>query len=186
MITTKEVDPIEAIDRAYVEGIDTWEALVALGASDEEEMGIRRWRHGDLGLRVEKHYGENTLAKYASAIGVKYPTLKQRHGMSKYYQPDTRYLFDNLFYTHYREAMRYGDIERSLKALSKACQRDWSVFKLQQFVDRCLGKRKVAPPMEGEISRRYQQEDGYYLVVRLDTDHGLQAGQIVILKAKES
>jgi len=180
------IDPIEAIDRAYIEGIDTWEALVALGASDEEEMGIRRWRHGDLALRVEKHYGENTLSKYADQIGVQTPTLKQRRQMSSFYNLDTRVAFLNLFYSHYREAMRYGDIDTALRALDKASLRTWPVWKLKHFVDRCLSKVKPVPQMEGEISRRYQQEDGYYLVVRMDNDHDLQTGQIVILKAKPS
>jgi len=46
--------------------------------------------------------------------------------------------------------------------------------------------RIQAERVKGKISRRYQQEDGYYLVVRMDSDHDLQTGQIVILKAKDS
>lgn len=45
--------------------------------------------------------------------------------------------------------------------------------------------RIQAERVEGEISRKYQQEDGYYIVVRMDSDHDLQTGQTVILKAKE-
>lgn len=185
MITTKEVDPIEAIDRAYVEGIDTWEALVALGASDEEEMGVRRWRHGDLAMRVEKHYGEDMLSKYADVIGVQTPTLKQRRQMSAFYEPYTRVAFSNLFYSHYREAIRYGNLETAMRALDKASLRTWPVWKLKRFVDRCLSKAKPVPPMEGEITKRYQQEDGNYAVVRLGADYPLQTGQIVTLKAKQ-
>lgn len=40
--------------------------------------------------------------------------------------------------------------------------------------------------IEGEISRHYKQEDGDYLVIRMSSDHDLQTGQMVILKAKES
>lgn len=183
MITT--VDPIEAIDRAYIEGIDTWEALVALGASDEEEMGIRRWRHGDLALRVEKHYGGDTLAKYADLIGVHTPTLKQRRQMSAFYEPYTRVAFSNLFYSHYREAMRYGDIDTALRALDKASLRTWPVWKLKRFVDRCLSKPKAQPPMEGQIiDFPHTRRD--VIVIQLASDYDLSVGQIVTLKAKEA
>lgn len=183
MITT--IDPIEAIDRAYVEGIDTWEALVALGASDEEEMGIRRWRHGDLALRVEKHYGSDTLSKYADVIGVQTPTLKQRRQMSAFYEPHTRVAFLNLFYSHYREAMRYGDIETALRALDKASLRTWPVWKLKRFVDRCLSKPAPPPPMEGEIFERYHEGDDTFIVLRVRDEYPLERGQMVILKAKQ-
>jgi len=177
------IDPIEAIDRAYTQGIDAWEALVALGASDEEDMGILRWRQGDLAMRVEKHYGDKTLSKYASAINVKYPTLKQRWQMSRFYEKDTRVSFPTLSYSHYREAMRLGEFWLAFDAMVKAQRRDWPVWKLEMFIDRCLGKsRKVQGSIEGTITRSYSQDDGQYFVVRANID--LKVGQIITIKAR--
>lgn len=164
MNTVVTLDPLEAIDRAYMQGIDTWEAMVALGASDEEEMGIRRWRQGDLGIRVEKHYGEKSLSKYADAIGVKYPTLRQRCVMAQFYQKDTRVTYP-LFYSHYREAMRLEDVERAGRALSKAALRDWPVWRLGLFIDRCLGsKRRNSDTLEGTIFMRAGMIEGKYII----------------------
>lgn len=182
MNTAIAIDPIEAIDRAYTQGIDTWEAMVALGSSDEEDMGIKRWRQGDLAMRVEKRYGDKTLSKYADAIGVIYSTLKQRWEMSRYYEPDTRVSYP-LFYSHYRQAKRFEVLERSLRVLNKAALRDWPVWKLQLFIDRCLGKdRPSRESAEGEVMRAYQQDDGRYLVIRVDID--IKTGQIVTIRVK--
>lgn len=183
MTTAKTINALEAIDRAYTQGIDTWEAMVALGASDEEDMGILRWRQGDLGMRVEKHYGDKTLSKFASAINVKYPTFKQRCQMSRFWEKDTRVAFPTLSYSHFREAMRLGDEPLAFGALLKAQRRDWPVWKFEQFIDRYLGKSKPKQESaEGVISRRYKQDDGFYLVVKTEID--LQTGQIVTIRVK--
>lgn len=182
MNTATILDPIEAIDRAYEEGIDTWEAMVSLGASDEEEMGLLRWRQGDLAVRVETRYGDKTLSKFADAIGVKYSTLKQRWEMARFYEKDTRVSYA-LFYSHYREAMRFGVLDTACRALDKAALRDWPVWKLGLFIDRCLGKERPSQSsFEGVIVRLYAQDDGQYFVIK--TEAHLKAGQHITIKTK--
>lgn len=173
-------NPLELIDHARAQGLDTWEALVALGASDEGEIGLLRWRQGDLALRVEKQYGEKSLAKYASEIGVKYPTLRQRREMSAFYTPDTRDQFENLFYTHYREAKRFAALDMAMRALNKASLRSWPITHFAAFIDRCVGKAKSEPHIEGTIAESY----GGSVLIKLDSDVQLTAGQVVVLRVK--
>lgn len=176
------IDPIEAIDRAESEGIDTWELLVATGAADEEEMAIRRWRKGDCALRVEKHYGSDAIRAYADQIGTNPNTLKQYRQMSGFYEKSTRVLFPNLFYSHYRTAMSLGD--DALWALRKASVKDWPCWKFAKLVKRLLGKHPIeCLQTEATVSRRYTQDDGLYLVLRLSTDFPVKPGQTVKVKA---
>lgn len=184
MNTHTKVHPyIESIDRAYAEGIDTWEMMVSLGASDEEDMGVLRWRQGDLAVRVEKHYGGETLSKYASAIHVKYPTLKQRRQMSHFYEPDTRVSFPTLSYSHYREAMRTGEFNIAFDALFKAQLREWPVWKFEQFIDRYLGKgRPNASTIEGQITDRFFIPAGNFITIQIHDASDWIPGMTVRLK----
>lgn len=175
-------DPIEIIDLSIAEGLDTWEAMIQIAADDEIEMTERRWRQGDLAIRVQKQYGENMIGKFASEINVPLPTVRQRRQMSAFYTNDTRVLFPNLGYTHYRTAMSLGD--DALWALRKASVKDWPCWKFDKLVKRLLGKHQTAClQTEATISRRYVQDDGIYLVLRLSTDFPVKPGQTVKVKA---
>ena len=186
-MNTAEIDVLATIDNAYVQGIDTWELMVSAATDDEQTMAVLRWRQGDIALRIDKRYGGHAIETFAQDIGTPHSTVKLRYQMSGFYELAIRVAFPNLFYSHYRAAMKFGDIDKATRALDKASLRGWTYGRFEYFVKRCLGKgANKSEKIEGEISRRYQQEDGYYLVVKLDSDHGLQAGQIVILKAKES
>lgn len=60
----------------------TYEQIVA------EAQGVesgRNWRLGDLALEVETSYGDNTLERFATDIGVEYESLRQyRYVASRY------------------------------------------------------------------------------------------------------
>lgn len=143
MLNEIAIDPIDAIDLAYEQGIDTWEMMISIGIADETEMSIRRWRQGDLAFRIDTRYGEKTIAKFAAAIGVNTSTLKQRKAMSGFYEKDTRVSFPNLGYSHYREAMRLGVVDHALEALEQASQNEWPVWVLKEHIDEQLGKEKT-------------------------------------------
>lgn len=164
------ITALEAIDRAYTEGIDTWEMLVSIGASTEENMTTQRWIQGDAAMRVETQYGDKSLSKFASAINVKHNTLRQRCQMARYYEPDTRYQFEGISYSHFREAMKLGDIGKSLWALEKASAKDWPVWKFELLLKRLLGKRRNSDTAEG-IIQNYSAAIGVYtLEIRVSED----------------
>ena len=188
MNTETVIDPIEAIDLAYTQGVDTWEMMVSVGQSDEEEMGIRRWRQGDLAIRIDKHYGDNTIAKFADAIAVNTSTLKQRKVMSAFYELDTRYRFQAVGYSHFRTAMKLGTLEKAMWALEKADERLWPVWKFERLLNRYLGKNHpTRETIEGYVLHNYETMGDEYLVkIRVDKaglDY-LQEVYIVTIRAR--
>lgn len=153
------LDPIEMLDKMIEEGADIYEAAVSIGLQDEGEMTVRRWRQGDLVARLEKHYGESILKKYAVALAVNASTLKQRRTMSQFYEKDTRYLFENVGYSHYREAMRLENLEEAVKILQRASDEDMPVWVLKKAVDECLGKEeKPTTSIPGMIERIFERD----------------------------
>lgn len=175
----------KVLDTMELQGEDTWEAMINIGVDAEMGMAERRWLLGDLALRIETKYSENSLGVFANALNVNFPTLKQRRTMSKFYPLDTRYQFQSLGYSHFRTAMKLGTIEKSLWALQKADERLWPCWKFEQLLKRLLGKqRRNSDSIDGEIARRYTQSDGFYVVVRVDTEATWQLGQRLTLRAK--
>lgn len=152
-------DPIDYLDNLLANGSDIWEVAISIAQDDESEMTVRRWRQGDLSARVEKKYSENTLSKFAAAINVNTSTLRQRRNMALFYPPDTRAIGDNLGYSHYREAMKLGSLERAIWALEKCSAKDWPVFKLAKLLNRLIGKGKPKDILEGEITGVYIFDD---------------------------
>lgn len=175
-------DPIEAIDTMAAGGEDIYETAVALGQSTEEEISVRRWVLGDLATRVCTTYGDETISKYAAAINVNSSTLKQRRQMSEYYPQATRTAYASLGYSHYRAAIKFGDLAKSLAALEKCEAKQWPVFRFEQLLTRLLGKRRNADSVEAVVTRAYSQEDGHYFVIKTNVE--LKTGQVITIKLK--
>lgn len=182
----KTDNPIEVLDDMLSTGEDIWEAAVTIGMSTEESMTIQRWIQGDACLRVETQYGESTIAKFAAAIAMNTSTLKQRKTMSAYYPKDTRVSFPSLGYSHYRAAMRLGDIDKSLWALSKADDKQWPVFRFEELLKRLQGKRRGVDTIEGQVSGWTFSGGKFCLIVKLDTEDIQKRweGQQVTIRAK--
>lgn len=185
---TVMVAPIELIDRMLEQGEDIYEAAVSIGIQNENELTVQRWLQGDLVLRVAKQYGEGIVVKFATALNVNTSTLKQRRTMSHFYEKDTRYLFDDLGYSHFREAMRLGDMDSAVEALRHASENDMPVWEFAKYIDLKLGKEKEpAPNIPGEISDVYKR-DGVGVVeilIALDDMAYIKSGSMVNLKPKE-
>lgn len=176
MITTN--DPIAALDRMTQEGYDIYDAAVTIGMADETDMATRRWRQGDLTLRIEKHYGESTVVKFATALNVNTNTLKQRRTMAAFYTPDTRVSYENVGYAHFREAMKLGSLDRAVWALEKAHLKDWPVWKFALLLNRLLGKPARAEAVTGVVDSFTEG----YAVIRLNGDDMLTPGQTVTIR----
>lgn len=138
MITT--IDPIEVIDSMIEQGADIWEAAIDAANADEQDMAARRWRQGDLALRVQKQYGKNRLGDFAKQINVPVPTIKQRRRMSDFYPADTRYLFENVGYSHYRAAMRLKELDAALELLTVCANNSATVEDAMVRVNKIVGK----------------------------------------------
>jgi hypothetical protein len=182
------IDPIEALDSMLERGEDIYEIAVDIGIQNETELTRQRWLQGDLTLRVEGAYGDDIITKFATALNVNTSTLKQRRTISKFYKTDTRYLFDNLGYSHYREAMRWGDIDRAMESLNHASEYDLPVWKFKEFMDNGLGKDRLEhTSAEGTIFCYAGQIDGKYIIeiaISEDDAKWLKDADRVVIRAK--
>lgn len=146
MVARAAVDPLDAIDAMIAAGEDIWEAAVSAAADDEQDMAAHRWRLGDLARRVQKQYGKNRLGDFAKQINVPVPTVKQYRRMSDFYPPDTRYLFENIGYSHYRQAMRLKDLGAALELLTVCSGDSRTVEATQVEINKIVGK--PTPPVK--------------------------------------
>lgn len=181
-------DPIELLDRMIEQGEDIYEAAVSIGVQNENELTVQRWLQGDLVVRLQKAYGEGIVKKYAAALNVNASTLKQRRTMSWFYEKDTRYLFENLGYSHYREAMRLDRLEDATEALRHASENDLPVWVFKDFVDKQLGKEKSeSTNIPGTITDVFKR-DGVCIVeitIGMDDMDAVKSGANVSIKTKE-
>lgn len=179
------LDPIAALDTMLERGEDVWETAVSIGIQNENELTVQRWLQGDLTLRVEGAYGDGIITKFATALNVNTSTLKQRRTISKFYPSDTRVSFDSIGYSHFRTAMKLEDLDKALWALEKADNRGWPIWKFDRLLNRLLGKaRRNSDTLEGQVSRKFAQEDGYYITVKFESDVDLRMGQTITIRLK--
>jgi len=118
---------------------ESWEALCDAGRLAADDLDTGRWRIGDLAMLVERSYGANAIGKYAIEINIEKRRVYEMCALAHFYPPETRYLFPNLRYSHYRDAARLGDLERSLEFLTQSSDEGLTV---EQARLRLLGKTK--------------------------------------------
>jgi hypothetical protein len=144
---------------------DDWEDLIGAGIQLAEMQDRDRWQLGELAARCVGRYGDDAFNKYATAIDVKSKTLYDYKRVFDFYGKNSARA-ENLRWSHYRKAMEMKD--KAQWALDKASIRDWPCWKFEKIINRYLGKgHQTRESIEGTIARRYDQEDGRYLVIRL-------------------
>lgn len=181
-------DPIELLDRMVEQGEDIYEAAVSIGIQNENELTVQRWLQGDLVLRVQKVYGQDIIKKFAVALSVNSSTLKQRRTMSGFYEKDTRYLFENVGYSHYREAMRLGVVETAIEALRHTSENDLPVWVFKDYIDEQLGiERGVSESIPGRIENIFSRDGMCILEISIgkDDEPTIRKATTVSIKAKE-
>ena len=68
----------------------SWEEYISSGLTAREDKDNSQWLLGDLSLGIQKDYGEDSLGKYAYAIGVEKKTLMNYRTISNAFSPETR------------------------------------------------------------------------------------------------
>lgn len=115
---------------------DDWEELVSAGQAIAEAHDRNRWALGDLGCKVERRYGESTIAEYASAINIRTSTMYDYTAVSIFYaSEEDRVAFPPLNWSHYRIAMRAKSLDIALNWLAKAADNGWKVEDLAEALD---------------------------------------------------
>jgi len=97
------------------------------------------WVFGDLAMRVETHYGEGALGKYAADIGVEYERLRKCRYVAGRYEFGKR--FPDVPWSHHLVVA--GSPDRA-DLLAKAGREDWTVSRLRTEAFRLADDRAAA------------------------------------------
>lgn len=113
---------------------DEWEALVSAGQMIAEAHDRNRWALGDLGLKVQRRYGEDSIGSYGAAINVRPSTMYDYVACSGFYDVDARAQFPPLTWSHFRAAMKAGALDVAMSFLAHAADNNWSVDELLERI----------------------------------------------------
>lgn len=141
---------LEAIEQAAAEGNDVWEMVVSAGIQASDKGDESRWLIGDLALLVRTEYGEDSIGKWAKDIKCPVDRVKEYRTVCGFWDRELSARADflaelkNIYYTHYREAMRLKDYDAAVEFIEECAMNDWSVEAARLELDKRLGKK--APP----------------------------------------
>lgn len=118
---------------------DEWEDLTNTGREIVDAHDRNRWALGDLGLKVVRRYGEESLAMFADDIKkVRRSTMYDYCRVSKFFPRPTRDQFPALSWSHYRDAARLEKLDDALSVLTESQDKDRSVEKQKAVVNKLL------------------------------------------------
>jgi len=100
----KELEKYEkGIPLASLESFD-WETFVSFGQIFRAYKDASQWALGDLATGIESKYGEQSLGKYAIAIGIAYKTLVGYRRVAQKYPRSRRMVY--LSFSHHQRALK--------------------------------------------------------------------------------
>lgn len=121
---------VQTYEERRAAGLLSYEELCDHSRAHVTGMDTRRWDVGDDACAMETKYGEATLASMARDVNMNKTTLASWKRVADYY-PEIlrRRLLDNLenlSYSHYKDAIRLKDIQKSVEWLEKCSEESWS------------------------------------------------------------
>lgn len=146
LVADADRDPIVVAEEMLAQGADPWEVLIQAGLEAQNNMDRGRWRIGDMALLVEKRYGDDALAKYATSIRVPVSRARQYRAVCRFWdrQNSKRLEFweylPNVTYTHFLYAMRLKDVNVAAEFLRECSDNDWTSDQAYLEISRRLGK----------------------------------------------
>ena len=158
---------------------DDWETVVSAGIALAQDMDSRRFEMGDLGALVSARYGENNLGKFAAEIGMaRVHTLREYVRVARGWERVTRatYLEAGLNWSHFREALRAGDLAEHW--LAQAADNGWPVAEMARQISAALGQ-PVPPRKLFDAEAVVLFAADCTLTLGLDADTPLGEGQKV-------
>lgn len=168
-------DALELLDAAIKAGEDIYQLAVGMGQQAAENMDAGRWTIGDVAATVNKNYGTDMIGSFAKDIGVPVDRVREYRTVAGFWKKSARAEFSDLplTYSHFRAAMGMGDIDDAKAMLHAAADGAWSVEKLRLAVRKAAGSDETVwqrvLDADAQITKVYGQEDGTYVVFRLDS-----------------
>lgn len=167
--------------------LDSYESLVDYARSYSEDLDNARWILGDCANTINTRYGDRTMDELAKDIGQHRSTLYQYAKVANFYPEDIRHkirdTMQNITYSHMRDALRLGDVNKAVEWLEFVSDTGKTVDEASHDLTEQLG-RETRESITGEVSRKFTQEDGYFLVIKLDHDSEWNTGTTVTLKVR--
>lgn len=124
--------------------LDTYEALCDYAREYSEHLDNLRWTLGDIANTVMSRYSEKTIEDFARDIGQRKSTIYQYAKVASFYPPSLRRRLTedmpNLNYSHLRDGLRLGDIEKAVTWLNEVSREGWSADKASYELTERLGK----------------------------------------------
>jgi hypothetical protein len=160
-----------------------WEALTSAGRAMTEAADRQRWQLGDLGNKVQRVYGSESLKTFAGEINIpNHKTLWDYSRVAARFEKSVRNEFPALSFTHFRTAMRAKDDAELF--LVQAQDNGWPVAELARKIAAAIGK--PVPPVklwEGRAKVYGWTETMGAVCMVLYCERGaLPDGQIVTIK----
>jgi len=116
---------------------EEWEVLVSKGMELREQKDANQFQIGDLANTVTTTYGDDTIGKYAYAIGVEKKTLMKYRTVASKFEPEIRQKYKKLSFSHFNEV---AALEKPEAWLEKADNEEWSVETLRKNVNEAYPK----------------------------------------------
>jgi hypothetical protein len=122
-----------------------WEALTSAGRAMTEAADRQRWQLGDLGNKVTRTYGAESLKTFAGEINIaNHKTLWDYSRVAARFEKSVRNEFPALSFTHFRTAMRAKDDAELF--LVQAQDNGWPVAEMARQIAAAIGK--PVPPVK--------------------------------------
>lgn len=126
----KSKPAVQTYEERRAAGLLSYEEICDHSRQHITDIDTRRWDVGDDACAMETKYGEATLLGMARDVNMNKTTLASWKRVADYY-PEIlrRRLLDNLenlSYSHYKDAIRLKDIQKSVAWLEKCSAEGWS------------------------------------------------------------
>jgi hypothetical protein len=156
----------------------SWEEAIVSGQEARLSEDSGRWTLGDLAGEVEKTYGEDSVGKYAYAVGVAKKTLMGYRSVAKRFIPEIRERYKKLSFSHFKTI---ASLEKPEAWLEKADDNDWSVEKLSIEVSKAYEGLKE-PKLEDKPPKVYRCPECNLWRLEDISYHDICKGHYVITK----
>jgi len=127
------------IKSSLIKQLTKWDEFVVYGQQARLLKDAGQWILGDLAQAVEKKYGEDSIGKYAHAIGVNKKSLIEYRRVARAFpRKSNRLAF--LSWTHHQRALK---AEHPKKVLLLAHDNEWSIRQMDRYM---IEKKSVDCP----------------------------------------
>jgi len=106
-----------------------WEEAVSVGMQLRQLKELSQWAIGDLANRVAREYGDDSIGKYAYAIGLEKKTVWEYMRVARKYKKSIR--IDILSFRHHQIALQSDEPD---KWLEQANDKNWSSNQLYKAI----------------------------------------------------